>query len=138
MLFLSGKNHPTLKLLNKLVKKSITFKWYDLGIELLEPEDTHTLDEIEKNHPTDVSTCCTKMFRLWLDKQPEASWEQLIQALREPIIELNELANTVEQNLISINEGRCIQSVNYVRLDTQCSNNIRIIDGYCTLSDTLK
>ena len=88
----------------------------------------HTLDEIQKNHPRDVSTCCTKMFRLWLDKQPEASWEQLIQALREPIIELNELANTIEQELISINEGRYNQSVNYVRLDTQCSNHLRLID----------
>ena len=115
MLFLSGKNRPTLKLLNKLVKKYITFKWYDLGIELLEPEDTHTLDEIEKNHPTDVSTCCTKMFRLWLDKQPEASWEQLIEALREPNIELNELANTIEQELISINEGRCIYPISELR-----------------------
>ena len=110
-----------------------------MGIELLDPEDIHTLDEIEKNHPTDVSTCCTKMFRLWLDKQPEASWEQLIQALREPTIGLNELANTTEQKLISINEGRCypIRELRKV-IDTQCSNHIRLIDDYYTLIGTLK
>ena len=72
---------PTLKQLNKL-KKSISFKWHDLGIELLEPEDIRTLDEIQSNYPRDASTCCTKMFQLWLDKQPEASWEWLIEALR--------------------------------------------------------
>ena len=104
MLF-SGNKPPTLKLLNKLVKKSVTAKWYDLGIELLEPEDISTLDEIQKNNPGDAGTCCTRMFQLWLDRQPEASWRQLIQALREPNIELNELANTIEQKLTSITEG---------------------------------
>ena len=87
---------PTLKQLNKL-KKSIAFKWHDLGIELLEPEDIRTLDEIQSNYPRDASTCCTKMFQLWLDKQPEASWEQLIESLR--VIDLNEVANTTKQQL---------------------------------------
>ena len=100
-----GRNRPTLKLLNKLVKVSATNKWYDLGVELLAEEDVQALDEIQNNYPRDASTCCTKMFQLWLDRQPEASWRQLIQALREPNIKLEELANTIEQKLISINEG---------------------------------
>ena len=91
-------SRPTLKQLNKL-KKSISFKWHDLGIELLEPENIRTLDEIQSNYPRDASTCCTKMFQLWLDKQPEASWEQLIKALRD--IDLN----ATELELLSINEG---------------------------------
>ena len=98
---------PTLKQLNKL-KKSISFKWHDLGIELLEPEDIRTLDEIQSNYPRDASTCCTKMFQLWLDKQPEASWEQLIEGLRG--IDLNEVANTTKQQLLSINEGELFVS----------------------------
>ena len=100
-----GRNRPTLKLLNKLVKVSATNKWYDLGVELLADEDVQALDEIQNNYPRDMSTCCTKMLQLWLDRQPEASWRQLIQALREPNIEFKELANTIEQKLISINEG---------------------------------
>ena len=102
---MAGNNRPTLKLLNKLVKRSVTTKWYDLGVELLAEEDVQALDEIQRNNPRDVSTCCTKMFQLWLERQPDASWRQLIQALREPNIELNELADTIEQKLVSINEG---------------------------------
>jgi len=75
-----------------------------LGIELLDV-DLKTLDEIRNNCPSDASMCCTRMFQLWLDGQPEASWRQLIQALREPNIEMYELANKIEQKLISINEG---------------------------------
>ena len=37
--------------------------------------------------------CCTKMLQLWLERQPDATWEQLIQALQE--IEMNELATRV-------------------------------------------
>ena len=88
------------------MKQSVSTKWHDLGIELLGDESLQALDEIEKNYPRDASTCCTKMFQLWLERQPEASWRQLIQALREPNIEMNELANTIEQKLISINEGK--------------------------------
>ena len=100
-----GRNRPTLKLLNKLVKVSATAKWYDLGVELLAEEDVQALDEIQSNYPRDASTCCTKMFQLWLDRQPAASWRQLIEALREPNIELKELANAIEQKLKTINEG---------------------------------
>ena len=89
--FIVGNSRPTLKLLNKLVKKLVVTKWYDLGIELLEPEDIKALDEIQVNYPRDASTCCTKMFQLWLERQPEASWDHLIQALREFNIEINEL-----------------------------------------------
>ena len=48
--------------------------------------------------------CCTKMIRLWLDKQPDASWEQLLQALKE--VEMNDLASTTEQELLSVNQGK--------------------------------
>ena len=94
-----NSNRPMLKQLNKL-KKSIAFKWYDLGIELLEPENIRKLDEIQSNNPRDASTCCTKMFQLWLDKQPEASWEQLIKALRD--IDLNEVGNAVEEEWLTL------------------------------------
>ena len=99
---------PTLKLLNKYVKLFVTTKWYDLGIELLADEDVKALDEIQNNYPRDTSMCCTKMFQLWLDRQPKTSWRELLQALREPNIGLNELADTVEQELISINEGNSV------------------------------
>ena len=77
-----------------------------MGIELLDDGSLQDLDQIQNNYPRDASTCCTKMFQLWLERQSDASWRQLIQALREPHIEMNELANAIEQKLISINEGK--------------------------------
>ena len=44
--------------------------------------------------------CWTKMFQLWLDKQPDASWSHLIQALKESSIEMNELAVNVKGKLL--------------------------------------
>ena len=61
-----NSNRPMLKQLNKL-KKSFAFKWYDLGIELLEPENIRTR-HVLSNNPRDASTYCTKMFQLWLDR----------------------------------------------------------------------
>ena len=74
-----------------------------MGIELLEPEDIQALDEIQRNYPRDVSMCCTKMLQLWLERQPDATWEQLIQALKE--VEMNELASNIQQKL-SVSEGK--------------------------------
>ena len=36
------------------------------------------------------------MLRLWLARKPEASWNQLLETLREPGIKLNALAAKIE------------------------------------------
>ena len=89
-----GFDRPALKLLNKHVRKHISSKWHDLGLELLEQEDEETLNEIETNNPSDVRKCCKEMFRLWLRKCSTATWDQLIQALRE--VEETTLATKIE------------------------------------------
>ena len=53
---------------------------------------------IQSQHSTDVSIYCTKMFQLWLNKQPKASWNQLIVSLR--YIDLDHLATKIEQMLL--------------------------------------
>ena len=95
-----GCQKPSLKYLNRHVRGSIGLKWHDLGIELLDFDDVEALDIIEAEHPTDLNRCCTKMFQLWLTKQPTASWNQLIEALREPDVELHALATKIEQMLL--------------------------------------
>ena len=95
---MTGYHRPALKLLNKHVRNDISPKWHDLGLELLEQEDEEALKEIESNNPTDVGVCCKKMFELWLSKCSSATWDQLIQALRE--IKLNNLATRIEGMLI--------------------------------------
>jgi len=70
-----------------------------LGLELLDVKDEGKLKEIQRNHPQDVGECCKQMFQLWLDKCPGATWNQLIQALRENSVGLNQLANKIDDML---------------------------------------
>ena len=39
------------------------------------------------------------MFVKWLDTQENASWDQLLEALRSPSVQLMHLANQIEQTL---------------------------------------
>ena len=55
--------------------------WNRLGLALeLDPYD---LDIIEKDHQGDRRRQTLKMFQLWLNSKPDASYEQLIKALHE-------------------------------------------------------
>ena len=100
LLFL-GCQKPSLKFFNRYVRNSVGLKWYDLGVELLDCDDgIEELDTIEAENSSNLSKCCTKMFNLWLRKQPSASWNQLIEALRQPDIDLGTLATKIEQMLL--------------------------------------
>jgi len=55
--------------------------WRDLGIELLGQEADAALNTISANNRGNVIQCCSSMFSLWLERQPEASWKQLVEAL---------------------------------------------------------
>ena len=93
-----GTQQPSLKFLNQHVRDSVGLKWHELGIELLDSNNTvEDLDIIEAEHPTDLKKCCTKMFSMWLRQQPQASWNQLIEALRH--IKLDALAMKIEEIL---------------------------------------
>ena len=53
--------------------------WYRLGLTLnLESDD---LDIIEEDHRGDKRKQTLEMFKLWLETQPDASYDQLIKAL---------------------------------------------------------
>ena len=95
-----GNQKPSLRFLNRYVRGEVGLKWYDLGTELLDSDDIGTLDTIEADHPSDHNKCCVKMFKLWLRKQPSASWNQLIEALKQPDIEFHALATRIEQMLV--------------------------------------
>ena len=95
-----GHQQPQLKFLNRYVRASVGMKWDDLGIELLDSNDIGELNTIEAENSSNLNKCCTKMFNLWLNKQPTASWNQLIKALRQPCIALGTLASNIEQMLL--------------------------------------
>ena len=97
-----GTDRPALKYLNKYVKADIASEWHDIGVELLDVEDESVLNAIKNNFPGDVNKCTAEMLQLWLARRPEASWNCLIEALREPNIKLNTLATKIEGMLCKV------------------------------------
>ena len=99
-------------------------KWHDLGVELLDFGDVEELDKIEAQYQSDLDKCCTKMFQLWLRKQPSATWNKLLDALRQPGIELHALANKIEQMLLQPKPEGYL--VNYVFCMSACMIDLHI------------
>jgi len=55
--------------------------------------------------------CCAEMLELWIDRQRNATWNQLIKALRAPGIEMYHAAFEIESMLI---EGNAFSNISYV------------------------
>ena len=95
-------DRPKVKFLNRHVKENICAAgsevWLDLGVELLQEEDIAALKTIKSN-VSDCTVRCSEMFQLWLERQPKASWRNLIDALKQ--IHQEKLAFSIE-NLLSV------------------------------------
>ena len=100
-------DRPELKYLERHVRDNLCAAcednpeaWKDLGMELLPVGDdtVTTLKTISVNSHGNIIKCCSSLFSLWLDRQPEATWRQLIQALTK--IKLNNLAMKIEHNFM--------------------------------------
>ena len=85
-----------MKFLSKHVVHQIAPKWLEVGLELLSSEDDARLYEIRENY-LDMTKCASEMLKLWLDRNPKASWNQLLEALRE--VRYNALAETLKDML---------------------------------------
>ena len=96
---LTRYSRPSMKDLSKHVIPLVATRWYDLGLELLETKHERELDTIEKDSKAEgAKTCCRKMFSKWLETRDDASWDQLIQAVKN--IEVNNVASDIEQLLL--------------------------------------
>ena len=80
-------------------------------MELFDIEDEPVLNIIRNDHPGDSDRCTAEMLRLWLEKKPDATWNHLIQTLREPNIRLETLASKIESLL---SKGMIINIVLYI------------------------
>ena len=78
------------------------------------------LDTISANHSGDVIRCCSSLFSLWLQRQPEANWQQLIDALIK--VKLNLLASEIKESLILSEEQQSLQqdSLKGIYVATYC------------------
>ena len=71
-------------------------RWYELGIQLLREDQEPHLDVIKSDYGNDNKRCCVQMFWYWLQTNPKASWIQLLDALRSPVLELHTVAANIE------------------------------------------
>ena len=95
---------PTLKKLQQTkIITAVGSKWYELGIELLNEDQLTHLDIIKTNNH-EVTRCCSEMFLFWLRSHSTATWQNLVEALKAPGVELNDVAATVETHF-NINIG---------------------------------
>ena len=79
-------------------------------------EDERLLSEIKKNY-RDCQECCREMFKLWINIQvASASWNQLIESLREPSLELTEVSVKIEGMLQPSCRGKILYGAYYNQL----------------------
>ena len=79
---------------------SVADKWRDIGVHLLHPTliSNRVLEVIAADHPHSVEGCCKGVFEKWLDTQKDASWNQLVEAIKA--IKLPFFASTLEKGVI--------------------------------------
>ena len=75
--------------------------WKQLGYQL--SLNQANLNIIEANYLHDIERCRSGMLNLWLEKQPDASWEILRKASVD--VELEQLASIINQRLSSENSS---------------------------------
>ena len=79
----------------------IAHKWRDLGVQLLRPDQENLFNIIAADHPHDVVSCCKRLLKKWLETTTDATWNELIRALRSPSVQLVSFAEQLEQMMIT-------------------------------------
>ena len=96
-------DRPQVRYLNRYVRDPLCAagasgpdKWFDLGLALMGENSRDNLNVI-KIDQRNTYGCCDAMFGLWLQRVPDASWSQLIAALKE--ISMDDIANNLTKRL---------------------------------------
>ena len=103
---------PEIKYLNRHVVEQVCGSgpeaWLRLGNELLDQKHVAALNVI-KCDVTESTMRCSEMFKLWIQRQPRASWRHLIIAMKE--IHMENLASAVEKLLVNEEDATVDQQV---------------------------
>lgn len=66
------------------MRSLIADRWEDVGVQLLSEEHQNEINIIKANHHGDVERCCTSLFSIWSQRQPQdVTWRALIRAIRK-------------------------------------------------------
>ena len=90
---------PLLKDLFNIIVLKVTNKWYELGIQLYNQSQLPRLDGIYASYSNNNQRGCVEMLKCWLDSTPRATWDNLINALKAPGLELLSIADDVEKEV---------------------------------------
>ena len=85
------KARPTIKELINVVVPRVAPIWHDIavGLDIEAPQ----LKLIATDNANDSQRCCMEMFCYWLESRPDASWENLIHAIK--VVDLSYVATDV-------------------------------------------
>ena len=97
----AGSDRPKLRDLREHVVEWAACKWRELGVVLL-PYHFYALSDGIGSTMLYDDKCCMSVFQRWLDTTVDATWDQLIRALKS--VELNYLADRLEQMIIRESE----------------------------------
>ena len=112
----TGSDQPTMKDLQRHVVKQAAHKWRQIGESL--KLEYYEMKMIATQYPSHVVRCFMGVVETWLINTPDASWNQLISALRSPTVRLHRLADQLEEMLsteckIYSNSYSFLQTVHY-------------------------
>ena len=100
-MFLLDPLKPHLKDLQRHVIPYVATKWFQLGLELFDIEETEKLDIIEHNNNNVADKCCLQMFRVLVKTDRHLDWNRIVNALKSRGVNLITFADKLEQKLLS-------------------------------------
>ena len=94
-------DRPALRDLANFVVPKASARWYNLGLQLFDPQDEGLLSSMKTESSKRPEEQCTEVFHHWLTTKKNATWNKLIKGLKSPAVNLPNVASTIENMLDS-------------------------------------
>ena len=92
----TGQEKPQLRELNRIIVPVWAAQWREIGEAIgMLPHELEIISENHAYHPRRSEECCKVMFKTWLDKDAQVSWNKI----REAINSLSGTSITVEETI---------------------------------------
>ena len=100
-MFIIVSDRPPLRDLANFVVPQASARWYNLGLQLLDPRDEGVLHSMKTQASKSPEEQCTEVFNHWLTTKKNPTWNKLIGSLKSPAVNLPNVAITIEEMLDS-------------------------------------
>ena len=92
-------DRPALRDLANFVVPHASTKWYYLGLQLFDERDEGVLHSMKMETSKRADEQCTEVFHHWLTTKENPTWNELIESLKSPAVNLPNVASTIEKML---------------------------------------